>query len=112
MRHRNESGRSLRVFAAADSAQPGYDRRADAGDPPARGTRRFAVADSVYKIIELVGTSTDSWERAAASAVERASGTLRDLRVAEVSELDMTVEDGKVVLYRAKIKLSFKYEEA
>lgn len=70
------------------------------------------MAESVYKIIDLVGTSTDSWEKAAAAAVERASGTLRDLRIAEVDKLDMTVEDGKVTLYRAKIKLSFKYEEA
>lgn len=70
------------------------------------------MAESVYKIIELVGTSTDSWEKAAAAAVARAGGTLRDLRVAEVEKLDMHVEDGKVTLYRAKIKLSFKYEEA
>ena len=70
------------------------------------------MAESVYKIIDLVGTSTDSWEAAAKTAVERASGTLRDLRIAEVDKLDMTVEDGKVMLYRAKIKLSFKYEEA
>ncbi|MBI5947535.1 MAG: dodecin domain-containing protein [Chloroflexi bacterium] len=69
------------------------------------------MAESVYKIIELVGTSTESWERAAAAAVERASSTLRDLRVAEVVELDMHVEGGKVMLYRARIKLSFKYEE-
>ena len=69
------------------------------------------VADSVYKIIELVGTSTESWERAAAAAVERAAGSLRDLRIAEVVLLDMHVEDGKVSLYRAKVKLSFKYEE-
>jgi len=69
------------------------------------------LAESVYKIIELVGTSTESWEKAAAAAVARASGTLRDLRIAEVDKLDMHVEEGKVVLYRAKIKLSFKYEE-
>ena len=69
------------------------------------------MAESVYKIIELVGTSNDSWEKAAKTAVERASSTLRDLRVAEVIQLDMTVEDGKVALYRAKVKLSFKYEE-
>lgn len=69
------------------------------------------MAESVYKIIELVGTSTESWEKAAATAVERASSTLRDLRIAEVEKLDMHVEGGKVVLYRAKIKLSFKYEE-
>ena len=70
------------------------------------------MAESVYKIIELVGTSTDSWEKAAAAAVERASGTLRDLRIAEVVLLDMTVENGRVSTYRAKLKLSFKYEES
>ncbi len=69
------------------------------------------MAESVYKIIELVGTSPDSWEDAASNAVERASETLRDLRVAEVSELDMKVEDGKVVAYRARVKVSFKFEE-
>ncbi len=70
------------------------------------------MAESVYKVIELIGTSTESWEKAAASAVHRAGGSLRDLRIAEVVTLDMTVEDNKVVLYRAKIKLSFKYEGA
>jgi flavin-binding protein dodecin len=69
------------------------------------------VADSVYKIIELVGTSTESWEKAAKTAVERAAKTLRDLRIAEIAQLDMAVEDGKVTLYRAKVKVSFKYEE-
>jgi flavin-binding protein dodecin len=64
---------------------------------------------SVYKIIELVGTSTESWEKAAESAVAEASKNLQDLRVAEVSQLDMKVEDGKVKAYRAKVKLSFKY---
>jgi dodecin len=68
------------------------------------------MAESVYKVIELVGTSTDSWEKAAAAAVKRASQTLRDLRVAEVSELDMVLKDGKVEAYRAKVKVSFKYE--
>ncbi|TET57853.1 MAG: dodecin domain-containing protein [Dehalococcoidia bacterium] len=68
------------------------------------------MADSVYKIITLVGTSTESWERAAAVAVERASKTLRDLRVAEVEELDMSLENGKVVAYRAKVRVSFKFE--
>lgn len=68
------------------------------------------MAESVYKVIELVGTSTDSWEKAAAAAVERASKTLRDLRVAEVVELDMHLEDGHVRAYRAKVKVSFKYE--
>jgi dodecin len=68
------------------------------------------MVDSVYKVIELVGTSTESWERAAAVAVERAAQSLRDLRVAEVVELDMQLEEGKVVAYRAKMKVSFKYE--
>ena len=68
------------------------------------------MAESVYKIIELVGTSSESWEKAAAAAVNRASGSLRDLRVAEVSELDMVIENGKVSAYRAKLKVSFKYE--
>ena len=68
------------------------------------------MAESVYKVIELVGTSPDSWEKAAAAAVRRASKTLRNLRVAEVKELDMELKDGKVAAYRAKVKLSFKYE--
>ena len=68
------------------------------------------MADSVYKVIELVGTSTESWEKAASVAVERAAQSLRDLRVAEVVELDMVIDDGKVTAYRAKLKLSFKYE--
>lgn len=68
------------------------------------------MADSVYKLITLVGTSTESWEKAAAVAVERASKTLRDLRVAAVEELDMTLENGKVAAYRAKVRVSFKYE--
>ncbi len=68
------------------------------------------MAESVYKIIELVGTSNESWEKAAKAAVERASQSLRDLRIAEVVELDMQVKNGKVDTYRAKVKLSFKYE--
>ena len=68
------------------------------------------MAESVYKVIELVGTSSESWEKAAKAAVDRASKTLRDLRVAEVSTLDMHLEDGKVLAYRAKVKVSFKYE--
>lgn len=69
------------------------------------------MAESVYKIIELVGTSTESWEKAAAAAVEKASKSLRDLRVAEIAQLDMHVDEGKVATYRAKVKLSFKYED-
>ncbi len=68
------------------------------------------MADSVYKIIELVGTSKESWEKAATSAVAQAAKTLRDLRVAEVVQLDMQVENGKVKAYRAKLKVSFKFE--
>ena len=68
------------------------------------------MAESVYKVIELVGTSTESWEKAAAAAIARAGKTLRDLRIAEVAELDMQIEDGKVELYRARVKVSFKYE--
>jgi dodecin len=68
------------------------------------------MADSVYKVIELVGTSADGWEQAVSSAVALASQSLRDLRIAEVSELDVTIEDGKVSAYRAKVKVSFKYE--
>ena len=68
------------------------------------------MAESVYKVIELVGTSTDSWEKAAAAAVSKASKSLRDLRIAEVSELDMQLEGGRVRAYRAKVKVSFKYE--
>jgi flavin-binding protein dodecin len=69
------------------------------------------MAESVYKVIELVGTSTESWEKAAAAAVKTASKTLRDLRIAEVTQLDVQLEGGKVRAYRAKMKLSFKYEE-
>ncbi len=68
------------------------------------------MAESVYKVIELVGTSTESWEKAAAAAVQRASESLRDLRVAEVSELDLQLKDGAVESYRAKVKVSFKFE--
>lgn len=68
------------------------------------------MADSVYRVTELVGTSSESWERAAASAVETASHTLRDLRIAEVVELDLQLEDGQIRAYRTRIKVSFKYE--
>lgn len=68
------------------------------------------MAESVYKVIELVGTSKDSWEKAAAAAVSKAAQSLRDLRIAEISELDMQIVDGKIEAYRAKVKVSFKYE--
>ncbi|HEV7801761.1 MAG TPA: dodecin family protein [Burkholderiales bacterium] len=67
--------------------------------------------DSVYRITELVGTSTTSWEEATRNAVETASGTLRDIRVAEVTKLDVVVDDGKITAYRARVNLSFKYEK-
>ena len=69
------------------------------------------MTESVYKFMELVGTSTESWEKAATAAVEMASKTLRNLRIAEVKELDMHLEDGKITLYRAKVKISFKVEK-
>ena len=68
------------------------------------------MAESVYKVIELVGSSTESWEKAAQAAVERAAASLRDLRVAEVVAQDVVIENGKVEAYRAKVKVSFKYE--
>jgi flavin-binding protein dodecin len=69
------------------------------------------MAESVYKVVELVGTSTESWEKAAAAAVGTASQSLRDLRIAEIVELDMQIEDGKVRAYRARVKVSFKYQK-
>jgi len=68
------------------------------------------MPDSVYKIITLVGTSTESWEKAAVTAVERATKNLRGLRIAEVEELDMQIDGGKIIGYRAKVRISFKYE--
>ena len=68
------------------------------------------MAESVYKVVELVGTSTESWEKAASAAVERASKSLRDLRIAEILALDLQIENGKVKAYRAKLKVSFKYQ--
>ncbi|MCK4773795.1 MAG: dodecin domain-containing protein [Candidatus Krumholzibacteria bacterium] len=68
------------------------------------------MGNSVYKVIQLIGTSSESWEDAAKAAVEKASKSLRDLRVAEITELDMQLQDGKVAAYRAKVKVSFKYE--
>ncbi|MBC8205478.1 MAG: dodecin domain-containing protein [FCB group bacterium] len=68
------------------------------------------MSESVYKVIELVGTSSESWEKAAAAAVKRAADTLRDLRIAEISAMDMQIKDGKIEAYRARVKVSFKYE--
>ena len=69
------------------------------------------MAESVYKVIELVGTSSDSWEKAASAAIKRASKSLRDLRVAEVVEQDLVIENGKVEAFRVKLKVSFKFED-
>jgi flavin-binding protein dodecin len=74
------------------------------------GAEEEAMPNSVYKVIEIVGSSPDSWEKAAAAAVEQASRSLRDLRVAEVESLDMHLENGKITAYRAKLKVSFKFE--
>ncbi|HAN17783.1 MAG: transporter [Bacteroidetes bacterium GWC2_33_15] len=68
------------------------------------------MPEAVYKIIELVGTSTESWEKAAGAAIKKAAESLRDLRIAEISQLDMQIKDGKIEAYRAKVKVSFKYE--
>ena len=68
------------------------------------------MSDSVYKVIEIVGTSDVSWEKAAQNAVETTSKTLKNLRIAEINKLDMKIEDGKVIAYRARVSLSFKYE--
>jgi len=68
------------------------------------------MAESVYKVIELIGTSSESWEKAASAAVAKAAKSLRDLRIAEISQLDMQLEDGKIRAYRAKVKVSFKYQ--
>ncbi len=70
------------------------------------------MTESVYKVIELIGTSTESWEKAAKAAIERAAASLRDLRIAEVTQQDIQLKDGKIELYRTKLKVSFKYEGA
>jgi dodecin len=71
----------------------------------------MAAADSVYRVTEVIGVSSESWESAAKTAVQTAGRTVRDLRVAEVVELDMTIENGKIALYRARLNISFKYEK-
>jgi len=74
--------------------------------------RRFTMSESVYKVIELVGSSSTSWEDAAKNAVETAGKTLKDLRIAEITQMDMKIENGKVTAYRAKVNLSFKYQSS
>ena len=76
----------------------------------AKGKKSAASAETVYKVVEVIGTSPKSWEDAAANAVETAASTLRDLRIAEVVKMDMKVEDGKVMAFRTRVLLSFKYE--
>ena len=73
-------------------------------------TKKTSKEDTVYKVVEVIGTSTKSWEDAARAAVETAAGTLRNLRIAEVAKMDLKVENGKVVAYRTRLQLSFKYE--
>ena len=89
----------------------GHERCAASGQLGRIGLTEVVMADSVYKVIELIGTSTESWEKAAASAVETAAHSLRDLRIAEIVQLDMQLEDGQVRAYRAKVKVSFKYRQ-
>jgi flavin-binding protein dodecin len=73
--------------------------------------RKEIKMDSTYKVIQLIGSSSESWEKAAANAIAKAAKSLRDLRIAEVLEMDMQIEDGKVIAYRTKLKISFKYED-
>jgi dodecin len=79
--------------------------------PSSKPREERMAADSVYKVIELIGTSSESWEKAARTAVERAAESLRDLRIAEVTAQDVQLKDGKVELFRTKLKVSFKYEK-
>jgi flavin-binding protein dodecin len=98
------------IIAADDALPPTTVRSTPSSTTTSAPRERVVMAESVYKIVELVGTSTESWEKAAAAAVSRASESLRDLRVAEVVELDLVIDNGVVSAYRAKIKVSFKYE--
>jgi flavin-binding protein dodecin len=102
---------TLRAFAPQARHEPEKSARFEADSPSALlGGDGGEMAESVYKVIELVGTSSESWEKAAAAAIERASKSLRDLRVAEVLQQDLVIENGKVEAYRTKLKVSFKYE--
>jgi flavin-binding protein dodecin len=98
------------TITAADDTLPPVPAQVTTSTPTSAPREQAVMGESVYKIIELVGTSTESWEKAAAAAVTRASATLRDLRVAEVAQLDLVIENGVVSAYRAKVKVSFKYE--
>ena len=106
----HRSARGLRSVMATSPRL--WSRHARTRKPREQSTKgRRDMAESVYKIIEVVGTSSESWEKAASAAVERASKTLRDLRIAEIAQLDLQIGDGKVQAYRARVKLSFKFED-
>src|SRR5215469_13747417 len=116
-----ERGDRVRGALRSTAAAPAWRVAITSGAPhhdPTTSTRPLrtgsegeqAMAESVYKIIELVGTSTESWEKAAAAAVNQATKSLRDLRIAEIVQLDMHMQNGKIAAYRAKVKVSFKFE--
>jgi flavin-binding protein dodecin len=88
------------------------DRSRDSAEGAPTGTKEEGMSDSVYRVTEVIGTSATSWEEAAKNAVETAAKTLRDLRVGEVVKFDVTIEDGKVTNYRARVNISFKYESS
>jgi flavin-binding protein dodecin len=104
----------LRVIEQSEAIHPGgsddVGSRSDAEETPGNSRWEVQMSDSVYKVVTLIGTSTESWEKAAKAAVEAASHSLRELRIAEVIKQDMVVTDGKVEAYRTKVRLSFKYE--
>ena len=105
------TGRTLRSAEAYD--RPDRERRAERSrgpHNPGGAIAKKSASDGIYRVIDVIGTSTTSWEDAAKRAIATASKTVRDLRIAEVTKLDMKVEGGKVVAYRARVQLSFKYE--
>lgn len=103
--------RARRARAEPPAGRPIVPGPASARERDVARGEEEQMPNSVYKVIEIVGSSPDSWEKAAQNAIQVASKSLRDLRVAEVGQLDMHIENGKVVAYRAKLKLSFKFEE-
>jgi dodecin len=102
------SGRCVAIAGGPPHHAASQQQAREPAEPGSKGEQ--AMAESVYKIIELVGTSTESWEKAATAAVNQASKSLRDLRIAEIVQLDMHVQNGKIAAYRAKVKVSFKFE--
>jgi len=102
-------------FRFANAARRGRIRKdlcipaSTSGFIPSSAREETTMAESVYKVVELIGSSTESWEKAAAAAIETAAKSLRDLRVAEIAELDLQLEEGEIRAYRAKVKVSFKY---